>query len=372
MKYCNIFDDYLFLGGTCDISVMEVVNDGNIEHIRKATGGAWGGGKVNEEFSVFLNKIFGEDVVTQCWAENPSEYLEMVRAFEIKKRKICKETTDEVPFKIPAELRMLLKLKTGFELEEVIRETKYNGKVIVKGDKILIDPNVFREFFKKTIDSIIKHMKEIFEENSGRHIATILLVGGFTESPLVREAVREAFPNMMIITPKEPSMAVLKGAVLFGQNPECICSRICKSTYGIRIARPFIDGIHRDEYKVLVDGKYYCKNLFQVFFAVDQKTKIGETFRYPIHNSYESEIRQDLRKEPKITEIYISDDPHPLYITDSNCKKHGEIIMEPPGGLWPERFSGFVEMEIAGTEIVGRFVNKQNGETNMIYLDFLS
>lgn len=359
-------------GGTCDISVMEVVNDGNIEHIRKATGGAWGGGKVNEEFSVFLNKIFGEDVVTQCWAENPSEYLEMVRAFEIKKRKICKETTDEVPFKIPAELRMLLKLKTGFELEEVIRETKYNGKVIVKGDKILIDPNVFREFFKKTIDSIIKHMKEIFEENSGRHIATILLVGGFTESPLVREAVREAFPNMMIITPKEPSMAVLKGAVLFGQNPECICSRICKSTYGIRIARPFIDGIHRDEYKVLVDGKYYCKNLFQVFFAVDQKTKIGETFRYPIHNSYESEIRQDLRKEPKITEIYISDDPHPLYITDSNCKKHGEIIMEPPGGLWPEKFSGFVEMEIAGTEIVGRFVNKQNGETNMIYLDFLS
>lgn len=63
MKYCNIFDDCLFLGGICDIFVMEVVNDGNIEYIWKVMGGVWGGGKVNEEFSVFFNKIFGEDVV---------------------------------------------------------------------------------------------------------------------------------------------------------------------------------------------------------------------------------------------------------------------------------------------------------------------
>lgn len=32
--------------------------------------------------------------------------------------------------------------------------------------------------------------------------------------------------------------------------------------YGIWIVWFFIDGIYRDEYKVLVDGKYYCKNLF--------------------------------------------------------------------------------------------------------------
>lgn len=146
---------------------MEVVIDGNIEYIWKVMGGVWGGGKVNEEFSVFFNKIFGEDVVIQCWVENFLEYFEMVCVFEIKKWKICKEMIDEVLFKIFVELRMLLKLKIGFEFEEVICEIKYNGKVIVKGDKILIDLNVFREFFKKIIDSIIKYMKEIFEENFG-------------------------------------------------------------------------------------------------------------------------------------------------------------------------------------------------------------
>lgn len=123
---------------------------------------------------------------------------------------------DEVLFKIFVELRMLLKLKIGFEFEEVICEIKYNGKVIVKGDKILIDLNVFREFFKKIIDSIIKYMKEIFEENFGWYIVMILLVGGFIEFFLVCEVIREVFLNMMIIILKELSMVVLKGVVLFG------------------------------------------------------------------------------------------------------------------------------------------------------------
>ena len=351
---------------------MEVVNDGNIEHMRKVTGGCWGGSRINDEFTQFIAKIFGEDIVAQCWNEHPYEFLELMRSFEIKKRKVAADTTDEVAFKLPAALRGMVKHKSGFDLEEIIRESKYNGKLVIKGDKLLFEANVFKEFFRKTMDSILKQMKEIMEEPAGKQVQTILLVGGFTESPLVRDEIRRTFPNMMIITPNEPGMAVLKGAVLFGHNPECICSRICQYTYGIRIGRPFMDGIHKDEYKCIIDDKFYCKNLFQVFFHVNQKTKIGETFKYPIYNSYASDIRQDLRREPKTTEIFISKEEHPLYITDEGVKKHGEIVMEPPGGLWPETFSGFVEMEIAGTEIVGRFIDRSTGEVQDLYMDFLS
>jgi hypothetical protein len=56
------------------------------------------------------------------------------------------------------------------------------------------------------------------------------MVGGFSESPMLRNAVETAFPNRTLIIPEEAGLAVLKGAVLFGFEPRIISTRICKAT----------------------------------------------------------------------------------------------------------------------------------------------
>lgn len=74
---------------------------------------------------------------------------------------------------------------------------------------------------------------------------TILMVGGFSESPLLRAAVMDRFPDKRVIIPIESGLSVLKEAMLFGFNT--IASRICKYTYGISVRDDFRQGIDPEE-----------------------------------------------------------------------------------------------------------------------------
>jgi hypothetical protein len=54
---------YLFIskGGTVDITVHEVVNDKELRELHRASGGAWGGTKVDDAFEIFLGNLLGKD-----------------------------------------------------------------------------------------------------------------------------------------------------------------------------------------------------------------------------------------------------------------------------------------------------------------------
>lgn len=47
-------------GGTVDITVHEVMVGGTLRELHKASGGAWGGTKVDESFRQFLIKLVGK------------------------------------------------------------------------------------------------------------------------------------------------------------------------------------------------------------------------------------------------------------------------------------------------------------------------
>jgi molecular chaperone DnaK (HSP70) len=108
----------------------------------------------------------------------------------------------------------------------------------------------------------------------------VLLVGGFAESKIVQDRIKEAFDDKKIIIPGESGLVVLKGAVLFGHNPKVIKSRVSKYTYGVELQRPFDADIHPQEFKFLnADNRLWCRNLFEVFIhagetvPVDRVTK---------------------------------------------------------------------------------------------------
>jgi hypothetical protein len=51
-------------------------------------------------------------------------------------------------------------------------------------------------------------------------------VGGYSDSPLLIGAIKDKFPNLSVIVPRDPGLAVLKGAVLYGCEPHSITERV--------------------------------------------------------------------------------------------------------------------------------------------------
>lgn len=55
-------DSIYMSGGTVDITVHEVMDGGKLNELHKASGGAWGGTKVDESFRQFIIKLVGKNV----------------------------------------------------------------------------------------------------------------------------------------------------------------------------------------------------------------------------------------------------------------------------------------------------------------------
>ena len=80
-----------------------------------------------------------------------------------------------------------------------------------------------------------------------------------------------------VLIPNESQMAVIKGAVLFGHNPDEIKSRVSPRTYGCRFLQSFNPNIHNPSKRVVYEGIAKCKDLFKVFVEKDEEVLVGDT-----------------------------------------------------------------------------------------------
>jgi hypothetical protein len=68
------------------------LHDNNLRELHKASGGAWGGTKVDENFLQMIVKVVGNTVMQKFKCESKSDELDLLREFEIKKRSIRPES----------------------------------------------------------------------------------------------------------------------------------------------------------------------------------------------------------------------------------------------------------------------------------------
>lgn len=335
---------------------------GKMSLIYRACGGAWGGTKVDEEFQKFLETLFNPEIIKEFKSSCRSDYLDIMRDFEAKKGKIKCDSNDSKPIKLPAGLEEILVKNTGFSIKELIPQTRFADKITVVRDKMFLHSDIYKSFFTEAIENIIMYMEEIFMQPICEDLFTVLMVGGFSESPIVNETIRQHFPFKQIKVPTDAGVSVMKGAVLFGHNPGIITARACRYTYGVALQKTFNRDIHPREYACDVDGNLMCDNCFEKFFTINQMVNIGDKHAVAVSKTFESEERQIKRRNPLLVELFVSPASNPMFITDKGCRKLGEIVIMPPNGHWPKGVDGRVELEIAGTEIVGRFVNDLSGE----------
>lgn len=110
-------------------------------------------------------------------------------------------------------------------------------------------------------------------------LEAIFLVGGFGQSNYLFRRVEDAFADKvgMIGVPPRGELAVVRGAVYSGLNPQTVTERISRRTYGIETRMLFQDNIDPPEFSVIgVDGRTYCRQRYSVYVHKGQSIKVDE------------------------------------------------------------------------------------------------
>ncbi|XP_061193982.1 heat shock 70 kDa protein 12A-like [Saccostrea echinata] len=262
-------------GGTIDITTNKVLPCGSLKEIKSARGGDCGGTMVDKEFFHFVKDCIGSSY-DDFKRENLSEFHELRQVLEMKKRQTGEVTPKFVSLTItPAFEQKIDRSK----LEE------HNDGIKISHGKLQIPVEYFQSFFKKPIQGILTCLEEAVTDE----IKSILLVGGFANSKIVYQAVKEKFPSKHVYCPPDADLSVLKGAVIYGHNPDLVASRISRVWLGVIPDESFSPVNLRDSqnnfyvltqkgHPITVDERFYHR------FIVDEKCD-KETLRLTIFSS---------------------------------------------------------------------------------------
>uniref|UniRef100_K1PX58 Heat shock 70 kDa protein 12A n=1 Tax=Magallana gigas TaxID=29159 RepID=K1PX58_MAGGI len=308
-------------GGTVDVTAYSVKDDQSLRELHCASGNNVGGTNVDDLFFKLLNEIFGENIVNEFKNNSPSDWLEIWRGFEVNKRNIGYNNPDEFI--------------------------------------------TFSQFEKDVED-----------------IDIILLVGGFSECPMLQKEIQKEFPNKAIVNPREGSTAVKKGAVLFGHSaeiiarkrieqghqldnfsefPNCVVRR-SRAYYGVAADLPFVDGEHPLVCKYTnEEGKTICSGIFDCLIKRNQELEIGKTIIEKTFRSFNSSLIS--------VEIYRSD-KEVQYCHEEGCEKIGHILVSVSDDSRDKRLFKF-KLHFGFTEKIATAIDLKTQESWKAKLDCL-
>ena len=347
------------------MTLHEVLHDGNLRELLSANGGPWGGASVDQAFVDFLGDLSDKDAVEGFRLRYSSDYMDLLREFEVKKRAIEPNQENRVTFKIPLTLLDEYKEQSGNEVRDKVRKMpQFTGKVTLAGDKIRTNAEIVKNMFTKTCDIIVEHIRNILNKSEAKGADKILMVGGFCESPMLQHAVQTAFPEMTLVVPQEGGLAVLKGAVIFGHIPKVITARVCRYTYGIKMYRAFREGFDPSEKKHIVDGVAKCRGTFHKLAEVG--TILSETDK-----SEGISLQPAMREDRALTlKVFSSPEKDPQYVDEPGCSLLGEVVVDCID-KYGKQTTVHTSLVFGGTELEIRAILKSTGELTTAKFDFL-
>ena len=266
------------------------------------------------------------------------------KEFEQKKRSFS-NNTEEVDINFPVDLEEFYKEEHKLELRERLKDNEYRNKVELVKHSLIIKQKTMHGFFSTAINELTGLIDTLRKKKELKTISSILLVGGFSESQIVSSSIREFFNPLRVVAPGNASVAILKGAVMFGNNPRIISSRISPYTYGVHTRTKFNPSVHPLSRKKQYRNKVYVDDAFDKHIEAGDEMYVGGSTRerrYVISN----------RKNPSVFwKVYQSDKPNPLFCDDQGCKKLGKLQITIPDDLPTDRLVMKLSMTCRGTEL---------------------
>ena len=315
------------------MAVHELLSNNTLKELQAASGGDWGGAKVNKSFMNFISHLIGPEEFYKFSTEFKSDYLLLIEDFELKKRTFRPDSVDVVTIRIPASLSSILS-------KAQIYTDIWKDTVIILRDKLKISAAKFKSFFDGPVNEIVTHVQGL-RKVIHKPIKAILLVGGFSESPVLQAAMKESFSkSVQVMIPIDASLCVLKGAVLYGFSPCSIAFRTSRYTYGVAMTEPFDANKHPENRKVLIDGREFCDNVFDKHVEINQELPSGvplqERRYYPF---------TDDDKTFWIM-LYRSTEKDPQFVNDLSCTPVGIFEFPVDQSLGDTKWERVLEVQM--------------------------
>ncbi|XP_060597802.1 heat shock 70 kDa protein 12A-like [Ruditapes philippinarum] len=355
-------------GGTSDICAHKIIDGGKIQEIYRATGEASGGSEVDDCFINLMKTLIGKKVWGKFSTTYPSAYVSLVNEFRLKKKEF-KSQMNTIQLKMENALVHVIRGEKK-NLNYIVKKSKYARKLKYNSSdaKLTFNREILEELFKPSVEKIISKLVEVLKQCDENEIKTIILVGGYSESPYVMERIQTQFFNMRVILVDDARLAVLNGAVMMGWKPKNIIQRRSRYTYGFVIRKPFRAGIHPERLRINYHGVIYCGKIFEKMITKGQIVEYGQTFifegRYRITTAG--------KKCKAEVNLYRStrEDPH-YCIKEEGCSLVGTVILIPPSDGWPDMWDYDQYLIVGETEFTVKFLNLNTGQEYEAHMDFL-
>ncbi|XP_077498368.1 heat shock 70 kDa protein 12A-like isoform X2 [Amblyomma americanum] len=331
-------------GGTVDITVHEL-HDGTLKELHKATGGPCGSLGIDREFERLLRSIFGADFMEQFRLKKPAAYVDLMVAFEARKRNASPDKDTPRNISLPFSFIDYYKKCKGATVEQAIKrygckEVKWSSQGMLR-----LEPAAMRELFRPTLARIREHIGGVLGDPRLGAIHYLFLVGGFAESQMLQKELREAFaPHTRVIIPQGVSLAILRGAVLFGLDPMVVNVRRSRLTYGVGVLNRFVHGVHPPAKLVVKDGIEWCADVLDAFVLADQSVGQGDV----VVRSYTPAKSGQTRS---IIHVYCSERDDVRFITDPGVVRCGTLVLDLSQQDAPGRREIQARMVFGETEI---------------------
>ncbi|XP_058154290.1 heat shock 70 kDa protein 12A isoform X3 [Dasypus novemcinctus] len=357
-------------GGTVDLTVHQIrLPEGHLKELYKATGGPYGSLGVDYEFEKLLCKIFGEDFIEQFKIKRPAAWVDLMIAFESRKRAAAPDRTNPLNITLPFSFIDYYKKFRGHSVEHALRKSNVDFVKWSSQGMLRMSPDAMNALFKPTIDSIVEHLRDLFQKPEVSTVKFLFLVGGFAEAPLLQQAVQAAFGDQCrIIIPQDVGLTILKGAVLFGLDPAVIKVRRSPLTYGVGVLNRYVEGKHPPEKLLVKDGTRWCTDVFDKFISADQSVALGELVKRSYTPAKPSQL-------VIVINIYSSEHDNVSFITDPGVKKCGTLRLDLTGAggtAVPARREIQTLMQFGDTEIKATAIDIATSKSVKVGIDFLN
>lgn len=180
---------------------------------------------VDDEYEKFMENIGGKGILKTFAKDNMEDYLIMRRDFETKKRE---SSCTNVYIRIPEKFDDFLKKKYKGGMKGALHFSDYKGRVTFKNFKLRMSHKEFNKFFQKTIQTTFKCIEKYLKCTD---VKVIIMVGGLADCKIIQNSLQESLKGYKVVTPHEPGLAVLKGAVYLGHVPNTKQSKVQCITY---------------------------------------------------------------------------------------------------------------------------------------------
>lgn len=352
-------------GGTVDLTIHQMEENGQLKELYKATGGAWGSIGVDGQFEMTLVSMFGEQFIEDFIRKRPVSWLELMNSFEAKKRGFDSSKQSGSNISLPFAFIDHFRKVTHRTVEHAILSYGDENVQWSSQGMLRLLPPAMKNLFEPVVRVIVKHIERILSYTEACNVEYLFLVGGFAESPVLRQAMKENFSHrLQVIIPQDVSLTILKGAVMFGLDPSLVRVRRSRLTYGVGCLHRFNSDNHPPRKRVMKDGKEMCTDVFDTFVLAGQAIPHGHSITR-CYNPARSCIKST------VITLFATENESVQFISDQGVSKVAELRLEMPDTTGGRTRELRMTMIFGDTEISVQATDCTSGQTASAQINFL-